>query len=267
MSINYIGRPRREIVYDGIVFHEYYDPFTEPAPTYLVLGLPDAGLVGSIASRYLVINKKFKLVGEIDSPVFFPYISVVHRSIPLSPVQLYASEDRRVLVLLSEIPIPVNAVYPLAKAIIEYSKDVNIGYIISLAGLAVPNRMQLQKPRVYWLASTTTASELAKKAGIEELKEGFIVGPYAVIIKEARRRGVNNLVLFAESFLDIPDPESAAEALKALSTILDMEIDLKQLLEEAELLKLKTRELMLQTKRTMGEMQKRYEMQLPLMYQ
>ncbi|RLG79823.1 MAG: proteasome assembly chaperone family protein, partial [Thermoprotei archaeon] len=31
--------------------------------------------------------------------------------------------------------------------------------------------------------------------------------------------------------------------------------------------KLKTRELMLQTRKTMSEMQKGYEMQLPLMYQ
>jgi len=262
-----LGRPRRELFIGNIAIYEYFDPFTEPPPEYLILGLPDAGLVGSIASRYMVLNKNFKLVGEIDSPAYFPPMTVVHRSNPISPVQLYLSDDRRIMVLLSEIPIPASAVYPMINAIIEYSRDIGIKTIISLAGLAVPNRIQIQKPKVYWLASNKQVREMVKDKNIEELNEGFVVGPYALLLKEARRKGVNNLVLFGESFLDIPDPESAAEVLKTLSTIIGIEIDLKELLEEAELLKLKTRELMMQTKKAMGEMQKSYEMQMPLMYQ
>jgi len=267
LLINSIHRPRREVFYDNIVIHEYFDSYSHPQPEYLVLGLPDAGLVGSIASRYLVFNRQFKLVGEVDSPVYFPYITVIHCSVPISPIQLYLSDDRKIMVLLAEIPIPAHAVYPLVRTIIGYSKEINIKHIISLAGLAVPNRLQISKPKVYWLASTKSTRELLKDISIEELKEGFIVGPYALLLKEARRRGMSNLALFAESFLDIPDPESAAETLRILSNILGIDIDLKQLLEEAELVKLKTRELMLQTRKTMSEMQKGYEMQLPLMYQ
>ena len=262
-----LSRPRREVVYDNIVIYEYYDPYASPTPEYLILGLPDAGLVGSIASRYLVINKGFKLVGELDSPVYFPPVTVVHRSIPISPIQLYLSDDRKIMTLLSETPIPIHAIHPLIRTLIEYSKDIGLKHIISLAGLAVPNRLQIEKPRVYWLASNDSAKDLVKDRDIEELKEGFVVGPYALLLKEARRRGVSNLVLFAESFLDIPDPESAAETLKILSSIIGVDIDLRKLLEEAELLKLKTRELMKQTKKAMSEMQKRYEMQMPLMYQ
>ncbi len=262
-----LGRPRRQLFFDNIIVYEYYDPFVEPHPEYLILGLPDVGLVGSIASRYMVLNKNFKLVGEVDSPTYFPPITVVHKSNPISPIQLYLSDDRRILIMLSETPIPVPALYPLVNMIIGYARDININMIVSLAGLAVPNRMQIQKPKIYWLASNKQASEIVKDKGIEELNEGFVVGPYALLLKEARRRGVNNLVLFAESFLDLPDPESAAELLRTLSSIIGIEIDLKKLLEEAELLKLKTRELMMQTRKAMGEMQKKYEMQMPLMYQ
>jgi len=262
-----LGRPRRELFIGNIAIYEYFDPFAEPQPEYLILGLPDAGLVGSIASRYMVLSMNFKMVGEIDSPVYFPSITVVHRSNPISPVQLYLSDDHRIMVLLSEMPIPVPAIYPMINAIIEYSRDIGIKTIISLAGLAVPNRLQIQKPRVYWLASNEQVRGMVKDKNIEELSEGFVVGPYALLLKEARRKGVNNLVLFGESFLDIPDPESAAEVLKTLSTIIGIEIDLRELIEEAELLKLKTRELMMQTRKVMGEMQKSYEMQMPLMYQ
>ncbi len=267
MSIENIYRPRREVFYGDIAVYEYYDPYQEPRPEYLILGLPDVGLVGSIASRYLVFNKKYRFVGEIDSSLHFPPITVIHRSTPISPIQLYLSNDRKILTLLSETPIPISAVHSIVNTIIEYSREINVKYIISLAGIAIPNRLQVEKPKIYWLSSSIDAKKLVQNLGIEELKEGFIVGPYAVLLKEARRRGVNNLVLFAESFLDIPDPESAAELLKILSTIIGIEIDLGKLLEEAELLKLKTRELMMQTKKAMSEMQKKYEMQMPLMYQ
>lgn len=262
-----IKRPKRTLTYERLIIHEYFDPYEEPAPEYLILGLPDAGLVGAIASRYLVINKNLKLVGEIDSPAYFSPVTVVHKSTPMSPVQLYMPDDRRYLILLSEAPIPAPAVYPLSLAILEYSREIGVEHIISISGIAVPNRLQIEKPKSYWLASTKKSAELLKDLKLEELKEGFIVGPYAVILKEARRKGINNFVIFVESFFDLPDPESAAEALKILSQIISIEIDISKLLEEAELIKLQTRELMRQTRKSMSEMQKRYEMQVPLMYQ
>jgi len=262
-----LGRPRRTVSYERLLIHEYFDPYEEPVPEYIVLGLPDAGLVGSIASKYLVMSKNLKLVGEIDSPAYFPPVAVVHEKTPMSPIQVYSSNDRKYLLILSESPIPVQAVYPLSYTILEYSREIGVKHIISLAGIAVPNRLQIEKPKVYWLASTKESANLATKLGLEELKEGFVVGPYGIILKEARRRGINNLIIFVESFLDLPDPESAAVALTILSQILNIDIDVKKLLEEAELFKLQTRELMKQTRKTMAEMQKKYEMQMPLMYQ
>ncbi len=262
-----LGRPRRSLTYERLVIHEYFDPYVEPAPEYLILGLPDAGLVGSIASRYMVINLGLKLVGEIDSPVYFPPVSVVHKHTPMSPLQLYMPENRKFMVLLSEAPIPVPAIHPLSLAILEYSREIGVKTIISISGIAVPNRLQITKPKTYWIASNEKTAELVKELKLEKLNEEFVVGPYAVILKEARRRGINNLVIFVESFFDLPDPESAAEALDTLSKIIKVEIDTKKLLEEAEILKIQTRELMKQTRKAMTEMQKKYEMQMPLMYQ
>lgn len=262
-----IGRPRRTLTYERLVIHEYFDPYAKPIPKYMILGLPDAGLVGSIAAKYMVTNLKLQLVGEIDSPVYFPPVTVVHKHTPMSPIQIYMDDDRRFMVLLSEAPIPINAIYPLSVAILEYSREIGIESIISVSGIAVPNRLQIVKPKTFWIASDEETGKIVEEMKLEKLDEGFIVGPYAVILKEARRRGIKNLVLFVESFLDLPDPESAVEALNTLSQIINVEIDTKKLMEEAELLKLQTRELMKQTRRAMTEMQKKYEMQMPLMYQ
>ncbi|MEM0506937.1 MAG: PAC2 family protein, partial [Thermosphaera sp.] len=90
--------------------------------------------------------------------------------------------------------------------------------------------------------------------------------PYGVLLKEGRRRGIPTMVLMVESFLDIPDPEAAALGIDVLGKLIGIQVDIHRLLEEAELIKLRTRDLMVQTKKAMIDMQKQMERQMPLMY-
>ena len=73
-------------------------------------------------------------------------------------------------------------------------------------------------------------------------------------------------MLFAEAFVEFPDPAAAVEVLNVLSKMLNVQINLKPLLEKAEEIRLKTRELMLSTKKVLDRLRKGYERQLPLMY-
>ncbi len=258
------SKPVKIESFNDIYYYEYEEVLPKH-PSYLVLGLPDAGLVGALAIRYLTLNTSMKIYGEVDS-TRFPPVTVVHKSIPYSPFQLYRDDSGCLLALVSESPIPTHAVYPLAKSIVEYALSRGIDYLLSLSGIAVPNRIDIKKPKTYWIASTSDAAKEMEKYGYKSFDEGFIVGPYAIILKEAKRRGLNNIVVLVESFFDFPDPEAAAEALMALSKITGIEVDVSKLLEEAELIKLQARELMKQTKKALREMKKGYEMQMPLMY-
>ncbi len=250
---------------DSVEVYEYRE-IELAKPAFLVLGLPDAGLVGALATKYLALNADMDFYGEMDSPKHLPPITVVHRGAPYSPLQLYVNSSKNVVALVAESPIPVPAVYPIAKAIVEYSVRKNIDYIVSLSGIAMPNRLEIEKPKAYWISSTTIEKEIIDRMNVKLFEEGFIVGPYAVVLKESKRRGVKNIIILVESFLDFPDPEAAAEAIQVLSRITGITVDVTKLLEEAELIKLQTRELMKQTKKAMSEMKKRYEMQMPLMY-
>ncbi|WFO76134.1 proteasome assembly chaperone family protein [Desulfurococcaceae archaeon MEX13E-LK6-19] len=260
-----VSHPIRKHVLNDIEIYEYVEPRLKH-PAYLVLGLPDAGLVGALATKYLTTKIETKMFAEIDSSKYFQPVSVIHNASPMSPFRIYINNDGNVLALVAEAPLPVPSVYPVAKTIVEYASLLGVDYIISLSGIAAPNRLEIEKPKAYWIATTDDAAELMKKTGLETLNEGFVVGPYAVILKEAKRKGLRNIAIFVESFLDFPDPEASAEALKALSSITGVTIDVSKLLEEAELIKLQARELMKQTKKAMMQMQKNYEMQMPLMY-
>ncbi len=260
-----LPKPIRKLSFNEVNYYEY-EELEFRHPTYMVLGLPDAGLVGALATRYLATTTHMKFFGEIDSYKYLQPITVVHKSLPRSPLQLYVNNERNIVALISEAPLPIPSIYPISTSIVEYALKKGIDYIISLSGIAVPNRLEIKKLTAYWLASTDKAAEAVKELGIKSFDEGFIVGPYAVILKESMRRGVNNLVILIESFYDFPDPEAAAEALQILSKITGVSVDVSKLLEEAELIKVQTRELMKQTRKALTEMKKKYEMQMPLMY-
>ena len=249
--------------YDGITIFETKE-IELKKPSYLILGLPDAGLVGAISVSHLARTLNMEEYGGIESYRYFPPIVVVHKGSLYPPLRFFHKDN--LVVLVPEIAIPTGAIYPLSYAITDYAQRKGFDFIISITGTPIPNRMEIDKPKVYWLATGKTATDVGKKLNIPIFEEGLLVGPYAVILKESMKRRMNNILLLVESYMEFPDPEAAATALEVLSKVTGVEVDVKKLLEEAEIIKLKSREMMRSTHRMLTRMGKGYEYQLPMLY-
>ncbi|OYT61671.1 MAG: hypothetical protein B6U69_03150, partial [Thermofilum sp. ex4484_15] len=141
-----------------------------------------------------------------------------------------------------------------------------ISHIISLGGLPTPKRMEINKPEVGGLGVLKEDREFLRSRGIKVISDGFLAGIYALIAKESFRRGQSCIVLLAESHLNYPDPGAAASILEALSKLFGISVDVKPLLEKAEELRLKLRELMKRTTEALRVSGKDYEYTPPLMY-
>ncbi|HEX59972.1 MAG TPA: proteasome assembly chaperone family protein [Methanomicrobia archaeon] len=230
----------------------------------VVEGLPDVGLVGTIAVSYLVDKLEFREIGYVESELF-PPLMVVHDGELKNPVRIYGS-DTGVLAILSEVAIPPAAVYPLTRALTDWFKERGVGLMVSITGLPVPNRIEIEEPEVVGIGNSKDAIARLKEKGIEVMLEGFIVGTYAVMLKECQKRGVPAVSLLAQCFPVYPDPGAAAAALRTLERLIGLEIELGELLEKAEEIKLKARDLMRQTSTSLAEMQKNMEQDLPIMY-
>ncbi len=221
-------------------------------PSYMLIGLPDAGLVGGIVSEYLINNLQLKEYGELYSPDLLPPISHVTNGQVMSPVKLYHTNN--LIVVHSWIALPINALYPLAKSVVSYAKKYDINTIISITGIPVPNRLDLQELNTYWVTSTEDlAEELSKYPEIKRFTEGYVAGPYAPILLESKFNGIRNFLLIVESFQDLPDPEASAKALQFISKYIGITVDISGLLKEAEEIRDRIRGLMEQTKRQMPE--------------
>ncbi|MFQ6085691.1 MAG: proteasome assembly chaperone family protein [Candidatus Bathyarchaeia archaeon] len=230
---------------------------------YCVIGLPDVGLVGSIAAGYVISSLKMDEVGYFESDLF-PPITVIHRGDPKAPFRLYGKGDLGVVI--SEVPVPVLAVPALARDLVDWLKSKGVQLLVSATGVAVQNRLEIDTPEVYGVGASPSDKELLNKAEIKLLEEGFMVGPYALILRECTKQEVPNIVLLAQSHYQYPDPGAAASVLTSLNKLLGLSLDIEKLLKQTEQIRLRTRELMQRTRRSMISMQKAQEQEIPSMY-
>jgi len=232
---------------------------------HAVIALPDAGLVGTIAGMHLVQALNLRLVGYIDTDVM-PPVAVIHNRKARPPIQLYANDD--FLLIVSEIPLPVEAMRPVSTAILQYLQELKPKSITALGGSALPPalRTQIETPEVYAVATTETEYDRVYDKKIKFLDEGIVAGSYAIILLEAQRQKIPITYVMAQSFLNIPDPGAAAETIKTLSTLVDIPIPTNELIEGAEEVRVRVRDLMNQTSTSMQASGKDQEFQIPAFY-
>jgi uncharacterized protein len=192
-----------------------------------------------------------------------PPIMVFHKGLPSTPMRIYGTRD--LAAVISEIAIPTKAVYPLANAIVDWAKAKKCKMMVSIGGMAVPERQDLGKPKVFAAVSSNAIMKEMSGKGIEILSEGYVVGPYAIILRRCAEKGIPAVTLLAQSFYNYPDPEAAAVALTELNKILELKVDVAELLTRGEEIRLKMRDVMRRTQMEMERMKKRQELEVPPM--
>lgn len=240
---------------------EYEDYFLRK-PSYLIIGVPDAGLVSVIASSHLIKKLDLREVGGIDSYTYLPPIVVVHKAAVRPPIRIFAKDN--LMVVYTEFLPATSAIPLLIQAILDYAQRKAIDTLVCMTGIPIPNRFEVEKLRSFYISSNHKVAASAKDLGVEPFDNGFLVGPYAILLKEVIRRRMNALVLLTESFMEFPDPEASAKNLELLSKITGLPIDIRELLEQAELIRIRAREHMKRLMPNLAQMRKEYEYSPPL---
>jgi uncharacterized protein len=228
-----------------------------------LIGLPDIGLVGMISASHLVDSLGMNVVGYLESDLFPPVI-VLHGSKIYHPFRIYQKDN--ILLFLSEIPVPPLAVYAISRAITKWLKTKNPSLVIPLGGIPVPNRMAIEEPDVYTVATNDAANKLIDTFSLRRLEEGIMAGPYASILMDCTKLDIPCLALLAQSFPNYPDPGAAASVIKVINKILKINIDIGVLMKNAEEIRVKSRDLMQRTSEQLETMGKSQEYDLPAMY-
>jgi len=229
----------------------------------MICGLPDVGLVGAIAASHIISKLRLAEVAYVRSPLLPPVI-MLEGGLPRSPIRIFGNSE--VLVLSSEIAVPSASVHQIIESIMDWVSSKKAEMVFTLGGLPIPNRHEIEKPRVFGAASDDSLLKMLSEGKIEVIQRGFLVGPQALILSYSAEMGLPALALLAESFYNYPDPEAASVVIQTLKQMIDIDVDVSELIEKGEEVRLAMRDMMRRTQAELARMKKSHEYDIPGYY-
>lgn len=196
----------------------------------IVVGFPGTGLVGSVAASHIVDALSMSFGGYISSPEFAP-LAAIHDYKPMPAARIHYSQKHDLIVIISEMTIPVSSSLEVADKLYEFARSVNASGIISLGGIS----LQEGKKHVYIVSSDQTIVKKATEKKIAKpIKEGATTGVTGVLLTKGALEKFPITTILAESSEEYLDPKAASNALKAFAKMTDMRISTVKLDKEAK---------------------------------
>jgi hypothetical protein len=202
----------------------------------LIEGLPGLGLVGKIATRYLVKRLKAERLAYLYSP-HFPYFVLVNKkgSVRLLRGTFYFWKNKNskndIIFFTGDSQAQtIEGQYEISDSILDFAKKYNVKLIITIGGYRMEAK---EKPKVIAAATNVELLNTALKSGAIVSPMGSpIVGTAGLILGLARFKKINALCLLGETRGYLPDPKAAKSVLEVLRALLGMDVDLAGLDEE-----------------------------------
>ena len=201
-------------------------------------GFPSVGLANAIASECLVNSLKTEFVAVIDSPNFSA-MSVIRNAAPNFPARIYANEELKLGIFVSELYLDQSMYRPIARTILQWTLEHKCELVISAAGVPYDETEMPTSDaglKVYGAGSTSSALKRLADAGIEKLVSGSVTGIPAILLNEGAWSNLDVIVLLVKVLKDAPDFRAAAAVSESLSKLAPgASCDIGSLLKEAEL--------------------------------
>lgn len=209
-------------------------------------GFPGIGLIGTIATEFLIKHLNAKPVGYIWSDELMP-IAAVHESKVIQPLEIYYDAKSNILILhaLSDIR---NLEWKVGDALLELSKAVKAKEIICIEGVL----SKTETTNSYYLTTNPKNekqfNKIKDKVSVGQLKEGIIMGVTAAML--LRNFSIPMTGIFVETHSKLPDSKASAKIIEVLDGYLGLKVDYKPLLKAAEEFETQLKQMFAQQKTT-----------------
>lgn len=201
----------------------------KPKNPILIEGFPGFGLVGTIATEFLIEHLKAKKIGRIVSDKISPMVAV-HDEKVIDPLGIFYDPKTNILILHALIGIN-GLEWELADILNQLCKDLKVSEVISIEGIGSQSVMMPTaiESKSYFYSQNPKKWEAA---GSVPLKEGIVMGVTGALLLNIKDIPLS--CLFAETHTNLPDSRAAAKVVEVLDTYLGLKIDFKPLLKKAE---------------------------------
>ncbi|MEM0439630.1 MAG: PAC2 family protein [Sulfolobales archaeon] len=196
----------------------------------LITGFPGFGAVGYITTRYIVEAMKLKRIGYVITKYMPDVVSIEGDRRFSFPHEIYSKEGSGLIVLVNSIVPNIHERVEFAESIVRWSIENKINEIILIGGLD-PSVRRSQDDILRWTGNSWGKRVLKEPTMDRGL---IIVGPLAIILMFTEILGQPATVILPYAERERPDPRAASVAVKKISEIFGVEIDIQDLIKHAE---------------------------------
>lgn len=214
----------------------------KPKGVTVIEGFPGLGLVGTIATGFLLDHLKMEKIGSyyFEDP---PATLAVHGCEMVDPIGIYYNKQHNIVVVHT-ISSAAGIEFKAADLVIELCKQLDAKELITLEGVGSTDA---KETRGFFFTKEKALAKKLKKKGIECLGEGIIVGVTAALLLRSK---YPQLCLFAETHTKLPDSRAAAKVVELIDKYLNLKVDYKPLIKQAEEFEKRLKGLLEQTQKT-----------------
>jgi len=222
----------------------------KPVGPTVIEGFPGFGLVGTIAAEFLIEHLKCEKIGQyyFDD---LPATIAIHNEKVIAPVEIHYNKKSNIVIIHS-ISGAQGTEWKAADMVLDICKQLKAKELISLEGVA--SATPGDTTRVFYNTNSKKSAERLKKAKVEPLKEGIIMGVTSAILVKTR---IPTTCIFAETHSALPDSKAAAKVIETIDGYMGLNVDIKPLIKQAEKFEQKLQGLMRQSKAAEREMDKK----------
>ena len=214
-----------------------------PKNAVVIEGFPSKGFVSTIAARYMIDELRMEVIGCIESDKLRS-VAVIHDSMPMRPIRIYS--DGEIIVIFSEVMIPVPYVQEFSEALTDWLKEINPSKVVLLAGIS--GRETEKEHDILGIANTSELNKKLKKVNVTMIEEGMLTGISSELLLYCAENNIPSISLMAETE-HTPDPMASASMLEILDKLLELGINTKRLINEGKKIEKMFKEVTGQLKR------------------
>ncbi|MFP4524687.1 MAG: proteasome assembly chaperone family protein [Candidatus Woesearchaeota archaeon] len=191
----------------------------KPQNPTIIQGFPGFGLIGTIATEFLIDHLDAELIGEFIYDDL-PATVAIHQGKLVKPMEVYYAKKEN-LVILHAIMAPKGKEWEVTDQVIDLTKKLKAKKVVCLEGVMSP-----ESENIY-----SWGDPKLEKQGVKPIKESIVLGVTAALMA---RHPKKTACLFAESHSQLPDSKAAARLIKVLDKYLGLKVDPKPLYTQAQ---------------------------------
>ena len=206
----------------------------------LVTGLASYGIVGTVASNYLVRSLGLERIASVISEDF-PPMAVVRDGRAFSPMRIHAAPMvcgpdgvcNQLAVAVSDFVPKPEMIAPISEAILDWAVRKRVAEVITMEGLRIEG--EPEDGPVYAMANQEAVRKRLEGLDVEMLDEAVMSGFSGIFQYRGEIAGIPVTSLLVSTQEEFPDARGAAKLVSCVSPLVPkLEIDPEPLYREAE---------------------------------